>query len=108
MPKTHLEAMNTDDATAWKAAMEYKLETINQYNTATLVDLPEGTKPLSTQWVFNKHTKLDSTLQHKARLCVQGFEQKEGIDYKEMFAPTMNMKSFRILCGIAAKYKVKI
>ena len=108
MPKTYREAINTDEATAWTAAMEYELETINQYNTATLVDLPNGKKPLSTRWVFNKRAKPDSSLQHKARLCVRGFEQKEGIDYKETFAPTMNMKSFRILCGLAAKYKMKI
>ena len=108
MPQTYDEAMMTDDSTAWIAAMEYELETINQYNTATLVDLPEGKKPLSTRWVYNKRAKPDSSLQHKARLCVRGFEQRKGIDYKKTFAPTMNMKSFRILCGIAAKYKMRI
>ena len=77
-------------------------------NTATLVELPAGKKPLTTRWVFNKRAKPDSSLQHKARLCVRGFEQRKGIDYKETFAPTMNMKSFRILCGISAKYKMKI
>ena len=106
MPNTFHEAMNTEDAPAWTVAMEYELETINQYNTASLVDLPEGKKPLSTRWVFNKRAKPDSSLQHKARLCVRGFEQREGIDFKETFAPTMNMKSFRILCGLAAKYKM--
>ena len=100
--------METEDASAWIAAMEYELETINQYNTATLVDLPPGKKPLTTRWVLNKRAKPDSRLQHKARLCVRGFKQKYGIDYKETFAPTMNMKSFRILCGIAAKYHLKI
>ena len=75
MPQTFSEAMNSDDASAWIAAMEYELETINQYNTATLVELPEGKKPLTTRWVFNKRAKPDSSLQHKARLCVRGFEQ---------------------------------
>ena len=108
MPQTFKEAIDAEDSSAWMAAMEYELETIDQYNTATLVELPAGKKPLTTRWVFNKRAKPDSSLQHKARLCVRGFEQRKGIDYKETFAPTMNMKSFRILCGISAKYKMKI
>ena len=48
MPQSYQEAMNTEDASAWTAAMEYELEMINQYNTATLVNLPPGKKPLTT------------------------------------------------------------
>ena len=108
MPQTYRDAMKTEEASAWTSAMEYELETINRYNTATLTDLPPGKKLLTTRWVLNKRAKPDSEIQHKARLCVRGFEQREGIDFKETFAPTLNVKSFRILCGIAAKYKYKI
>ena len=74
MPQTYQEAMNMDNVSAWTAAMEYELEAINHFNTASLVDLPPGKKPLMARWVLNKRAKLDSSLQHKARLCVQGFE----------------------------------
>jgi hypothetical protein len=41
-------------------------------------------------------------LKYKARLCVQGFCQIEGIDYEDTFAPTGRLASLRTLLGIAA------
>lgn len=34
---------------------------------------------------------------------MKGFTQKEGIDYKETFAPVINKSSFRMLMVIAAE-----
>ena len=49
--------------------------------------LPPGRKALSTKWVFKIKTNSDTSLQYKSRLVVRGFEQREGIDFQETFAP---------------------
>ncbi|MBW0500970.1 hypothetical protein O181_040685 [Austropuccinia psidii MF-1] len=55
-------------------------------------------KPLSTTWVFKRKTDENRNLsKFKARLCVQGLHQKEGVDYNEVFSPTGRLSSLRLL-----------
>lgn len=43
---------------------------------------------ISSKWVYKLKFKSDSSLKlHKARLVVMENHQKEGIDFKETFAP---------------------
>lgn len=44
----------------------------------------------------------------KLRIIAQGFVQKEGVDYKEVFAPVANPKSIRIIPALAAKYDLEL
>nr|GEW05960.1 RNA-directed DNA polymerase, eukaryota [Tanacetum cinerariifolium] len=41
------------------------------------------------------------TLRNKARLVAQGYNQQEGIDYDETYAPVARLESIRILLAIA-------
>lgn len=54
------------------------------------------TNPLNTVPVFKiKHNAHDDSVILKTRLCVQGFNQKYGIDYFETYAPTGKAASLR-------------
>ncbi|GJV89698.1 retrovirus-related pol polyprotein from transposon TNT 1-94 [Tanacetum coccineum] len=56
-----------------------------------------------TKWVFR--SKLDENgivSQNKARLVAQGYNQQEGIDYDETYAPVARLESIRILLAYAS------
>ena len=49
-----------------------------------------------------KQDELGAIVKHKARLIARGFVQREGIDFKEVFAPVARMESIRLLLALAA------
>ncbi|GKB29073.1 retrovirus-related pol polyprotein from transposon TNT 1-94 [Tanacetum coccineum] len=53
---------------------------------------------IGTKWVFrNKLDENDIVSRNKARLVAQGYNQQEGIDYDETYAPVARLESIRIL-----------
>ncbi|KNZ50418.1 hypothetical protein VP01_4438g3 [Puccinia sorghi] len=57
---------------------------------------------LRTTWVFQtKHSTLSAPKQKRERLCIQGFSQVAGMDYRETFAPTGKVTSFLMLLTFA-------
>ena len=75
----------------------------------TLVDIPEGRKPVENKWVFKKKTNADRNVTvYKARLVAKGFRQIQGVYYDEMISPVAMLKSIRILLAVAAYFDYKI
>ncbi|WOG86431.1 hypothetical protein DCAR_0205635 [Daucus carota subsp. sativus] len=102
-PLTYKDAKNTPDSKRWLDAMKSEMDSMYENQVWTLVDLPEGVKPIECKWVFKKKTDMDGNVQtYKARLVAKGFKQIHGIDYDETFSPVAMVKSIRILLAIAA------
>ena len=108
-PKTFKEAMSSRDVSFWKEAIDDEMDSILQNNTWELTDLPPGCKPLGCRWIFKRKMKVDGSIdKFKARLVIQGFRQKEGIDYFDTYAPVARISTIRLLVAMASIHKLLI
>lgn len=108
-PVTYNEAISSEAAKEWKEAMSEELAAIERSGTWKLVDLPAGRKPIGSKWVFKTKTNSDGIpKKRKARLVAQGFSQKFGIDYIDVFAPVARGTTMRMLLSDAGKKKLKV
>ena len=52
-PLTYQDAMNAPDSERWQEAMKSEMDSMYDQNKVwTLVDPPEGVKPIGCKWVF--------------------------------------------------------
>ena len=108
-PKSFKEAMESRDAAFWKEAIDDELSSILENNTWVLSDLPPGSKPLGSKWIFKRKMKVDGTIdKFKARLVIQGFRQKPGIDYFDTYAPVARISTIRLLIALAAIHNLVV
>ena len=65
--------------------------------------LPKGHSAIGIRWVFrNKLDESAKVVRNKARLVAQGYNQQEGIDYDETFAPVVRLEAIKMLLAFAA------
>ncbi|GJT76779.1 putative ribonuclease H-like domain-containing protein [Tanacetum coccineum] len=59
---------------------------------------PKGKRAIGTKWVYrNKKDERGIIVRNKARLVAQGYNQEEGIDYDEVFAPVARIEAIRLI-----------
>ncbi|KAK8600889.1 hypothetical protein V6N12_050734 [Hibiscus sabdariffa] len=101
-PTTYQEAVSSTDSEKWLEAMRSEMNSMSANQVWTLVEPPEGVKPIGCKWVFKKKTDMDGNVQtYKGRLVAKGFRQVHGIDYDETFSLVAMFKSIRIMLAIA-------
>lgn len=109
-PKTYEEAVSSKNSAEWKQAMKEELKAIDDNETWQLMELPKGRKAIGSKWVFkNKEDGNGNIVRRKARMVAQGFSQKFGVDYDEVFAPVARSTTLRVLLSVAGErgYKVQ-
>ena len=63
---------------------------------------------IGTKWVFrNKIDELSNVVRNKARLVAQRYNQEEGIDFDETFAPIVRKEAIRLLLAFACHMNFK-
>ena len=109
VPENRKEAKQAKQWEEFLAAEAVELKSFEELDVWELVPLPKGRKAVGTRWVYDVKVDVDGcVLRHKARLVAQGFSQKQGIDYNETFAPTMHIKTARVLLSLAARSKLVV
>ena len=102
-PTTYYEEINDKGFDFWKEAMKSELESMYSNNVWTLMNLPQGVKPIGCKWVYKRKKGVDGKVEtYKARQVAKGYSQKSGFNYVETFSPVAMIKSIRILLSIAA------
>ncbi|KAG8490844.1 hypothetical protein CXB51_014047 [Gossypium anomalum] len=105
-PRTYQEVVTSPDSEKWLEAMRSEMDSMYENQVWTLVDPPEGVKPIGCKWVFKKKTDMDGNVQtYKGRLVAKGFRQIHGVDYDKAFSPAAMFKSIRILLVITMDVK---
>ncbi|KAD4982105.1 hypothetical protein E3N88_18776 [Mikania micrantha] len=108
-PKIYNEVRISRDVAFWKEATNDEMDSIMQNNTWRLTDLPPGCKPLGCKWIFKKKMKVDGSIdKFKARLVIQGFRQKEGIDYFDTYTPVARISTIILLIALGAIHNLVI
>jgi hypothetical protein len=89
--------------------MHEELENFERNQVWTLVDPPHGVNVIGTKWVFkNKQGEDNKVVRKKARPVAQGYNQVEGQDFGETFAPVAHLQAIRILLAFAASKGFKL
>ena len=87
----------------WVEAMQSEMDALEKNGTWTLVDLPDGKKPVGCKWVYTLKYNAEGKIErYKARLVAKGYTQTYGIDFQETFSPVAKLNSVRVLLSLAA------
>ncbi|GJW97528.1 retrovirus-related pol polyprotein from transposon TNT 1-94 [Tanacetum coccineum] len=94
---------------SWIVAMQEELNQFVANDVWELVPQPRNMTIIGTKWVFrNKLDENGIVSRNKARLVAQGYNQQEGIDYDETYAPVARLESIRILLAYACALDFKL
>ncbi|CAI7736221.1 unnamed protein product [Closterium sp. NIES-54] len=97
------EALAGDDREAWLASREDEFQSHMENETLTLTNLPPRRKALDCTWVLCVKTDAEGRLERrKTRLVIKGFQQREGIDFQEVFALVAKAPTLRLLLAAVA------
>ena len=101
-PRNYQEAIASAESDEWIKAMNEEMQSLNKNKTWTLTALPEGKTTIGSKWVYKaKRDETGKITRFKARLVAQGYSQKYGHDYDEVFAPVVKPITIRTLLTIA-------
>ncbi|CAM8978799.1 unnamed protein product [Rhodiola kirilowii] len=83
-----------------------EIESMHNTGTWKLVKQPQNAKIIGSKWIFRIKEGSSPTdpPRFKARLVAKGFNQREGIDYNEIFAPVVKYKTLGLLLAMTTVY----
>lgn len=77
--------------------MQEEICSLEANETWKLVTLPAGKNLIDCKWVYKLKSDASKKIRRfKARLVAQGFSQKFGIDYDQVFTPVVQQTTFKI------------
>jgi hypothetical protein len=104
MPSLH-EALHGEHADQYMEAMKQEIKSLIQQSTWTTVPRCKAKKKvIKSTWFFKLKRLTDGApSKFKARFCVRGDLQEEGVDYFETYAPVVQWSTVRLLLRMVLK-----
>ena len=103
IPKSYKQALASPDAQRWKLSMDEEIKALQDNNTFSVVELPNGRTLVGDRWVYAIKSGPDGGDVFKTRYVAKGYSQVYGSDYFDTFSPTAKMTSVRILMQYAVE-----
>ena len=76
-PTIYEEYMNNLEYDKWLITMKLEMDYMYENHVWTLVDPPEGIKPIWGKWIFKKKIDMEgNVVTYKARLVAKGYRQR--------------------------------
>ena len=108
-PTTIKDALSGSHSKEWKLAADQEYSSLMENDTWELVKLSKGRETVGCKWVFRVKYDGEGKIQcYKGRLVAQGFTQKYGIDYDEIFSPVAQFSTISTLLAFAVERKMQI
>ncbi|SOV04243.1 uncharacterized protein UDID_17034 [Ustilago sp. UG-2017a] len=84
------EALTGPDQIHWQEAIKAEMDGLKSMYIWETMDKPKDTNLVNSKLVLQVKTNANHVpYKFKARFCVHGFSQKEGIEFDEIFAPVV-------------------
>ncbi|GKB99557.1 retrovirus-related pol polyprotein from transposon TNT 1-94 [Tanacetum coccineum] len=101
-PKNIKESIQDE---SWTMVMQEELNQFVTNDVWSLFPPPENQTTIGTKLVFkNKLVENGVVSRNKARIVAQGYNQQEGTDFDETYAPVARLESIRILFAYACAH----
>ena len=90
-------------------AMQEEIESLYKNESWELCDLPKGRRCLMTKWIYKQKEGIPGVedARWKARLVVRGYNQKDAIDFNEVFSLVVRHTSIRVLLAFVALFDLE-
>ncbi len=103
-PETYEQAIGSPQFESWKEAITDEFKSIYENSVwHKVTHVPDDATILTTKWIFRIKYNHGEIERFKARLCIRGFEQIEGIDYDDIYSPVIRLTSLRTLLSVTAQ-----
>ena len=107
-PDSLCKALAVPDADDWCNVMDCKMENLCAHNIYELVPHVSGACTIHLSWVLHQKFKNGTFDKNKACLITQGNHQRLGINYNELFAWVIHLKSLHTLLALATSNNLEI
>jgi hypothetical protein len=108
---THAQTKRQVDANKLFQAQQPKIDVlmdIHSFEVIPKINIPPRTRYLDLIWTYRHKRRPDGSLKkYKARLCVNGSRQIQGIDYTESFVPVVQWSTIRMVNTLVAMHNLK-
>ncbi|KAJ1022915.1 hypothetical protein NDA13_004964 [Ustilago tritici] len=103
------EALTGPNQIHWCEAIKAEMDGLESMHIWETMDRPKNTSLVDSKLVLQVKTGVNNVpYKFKARFCVCGFSQKEGIDFDKIFAPVVPRDAIWTILMITAKFKWEV